>query len=213
MPHLDEYWLGVAIGSQEVPETIFAYNYRTGKCHRHVVPNATCGWLYAIDSDETFDTDLEPWDSDTTRWDDITSESLSKRLIIGRVDGNTIERNVLVHNDGTDEIDGFWESKDFTDEDPSTLVTWGASPERHGSLELWARGNSVTVSYSIDAGDTWTDIDDVSLEFTYPTDDAPIKLWFKAISTRIRFRFRNNTAGETFSIKQFLVHGKVRERR
>jgi hypothetical protein len=82
-------------------------------------------------------------------------------------------------------------------------------------LELWAKGNSVRVEYSTDAGDTWTEMGDSPMTLTdaYPPLESPDIFYFDTVASTIRFRFSNGNAGEALSIKQFIISYVQREMR
>ena len=202
----DEYWVAVPIGSQTTPDTIYKYNYRTGNCYKDIRAGITAAWKYTDIDQLTWDDIDTAWDSYSGRWDDRELLKLFKVVGFGDSTGITTSRDVSVNDDNSVAVDAFWESKDFTSKEVGRLVRWT-------KMDLWAKGNNVTVSYSIDAGSTWTTIETSSLTDVYPTDDAPDELWFDVVSSKIRFRFRNNTAEETFSLKQFIVSYYDREMR
>lgn len=206
---IDEYWVGVPIGDQEEPETIYKYNYRTGQVYKDTRPGLMSMTLFRNTDQEDWDSDSESWDSDTTRWDSVNDLSLHKRVMFGFEDGVTTERTSSANDDGS-AIDGIWDSKDFNilDLDESQII---GTMVRWDQLEIWAKGSNVTVYYSTDSGTTWTLIGTVGLDSDYPTDDAPDFLYFDVFSSKIRFRFRNNTVGETFSLKQFWIGATPRE--
>lgn len=206
---LDEYWVGIPIGSQEEPETIYKYNYRTGEVYKDLRTGLMAFSFYRRTDDESWDSDSESWDSDTTRWDTITDLDLHRSVAIGFDDGNTYLRDSSVDDDVT-AVDSIWDTKDFTIADIDQnqpigrLVRWS-------SLDIWAKGNSADIYYSTDSGTTWTLIGSIGLDSDYPGDDAPDILYFDVISSKIRFRFRNNEAGESWTLKQYVIGNTIRE--
>lgn len=206
----DEYWCAMPIGSQTDPETVYKYNYRTGRVWKDVRPNLTAMWVYEKTDQTTWDQEVGTWDSDTTRWDDVIYLDLNPVVLTGDSSGNVIRREAVYNDNGT-AIDARWESKDYTaqdlgDNELGRIVDWTA-------IQVWAKGNTVDLEYSINGGDTWTAIGTITLDSDYPGDDAPDYGWFDVASSRIRFRFSNDTAGETFTLKQFVVEGQLREGR
>lgn len=206
---LDEYWVGIPIGSQEEPDTIYKYNYRTGQVYRDVRTGLTAMTLSKRTTNESWDSDGDAWDVDTTAWDSVTELALHKQVVFGDDDGDTTIRTTSA-NDSDIAINSFWDSKDFSiiDINPQrpigTLVRWK-------QIELWAKGSGLTAYYSTDSGTTWTQISTVSLASDYQTDDAPTFLYFDKVSSKIRFRFRNANAGETWTLKQFWIGMSLRE--
>ncbi len=84
---------------------------------------------------------------------------------------------------------------------------------RWKGLEIWSKGNSVSVYYSTDSGSNWVLAETLTLDSDYPPDDAPLNVWFDVVSSKIRFRFRNNTLSQTFDLKKYQVEGTPREAR
>ena len=219
VPELAEYWVGVPIGSQVTGDTVFKYNYRTGIVYKDTRTNIMSAWNYQVDTSDTWDGDDEPWDSDTTAWDEVTLLKLFKNVLLGDINGLTLERNANIKNDNLAAVDAFYETIDFTAAKLSGnnqflgfLVRWGVANIKC-SMEIWAKGDSVTIAYSIDGGATWTDITTLSLDSDYPADDNPLRIYFDFVSSKARFRFRNNTLGEGFSLKQYFINATLRELR
>ena len=82
-------------------------------------------------------------------------------------------------------------------------------------MELWATGGTVSCYYSTDEGVTWIEMSNSPATLTdeMPSTASPLIFYFDTISTKIRIRFRNNSA-ETLSIKQFILHySRAGERR
>lgn len=206
----DEYWLGVAIGSQTSPSTVYRYNYRTGSILKDERTNITAAFAYERTNATTWNDKTGAWDSDTTRWDSVEYLALNPTIMFGDSSGITTVRSAIYNDNGT-AIDSYWESKDFTSEDfgddeMGRLIRWN-------EMQLWAKGNSISVSYSIDGGLNWTAIDDYTLSDKYPTDSSPLKLYFDVVSSQIRFKFLNNTASESWTMKKFVLKGSPRELR
>lgn len=208
---LDEYWVGIPIGNQTEPETVYKYNYKTGQVYKDARSGLMSMALYKRVSSDTWDEASGTWDSDSDRWDTITELALHRQVVCGHRDGYSILRS-STNNDNATAIDSIWDTKDFTiadidtERDIGNLIRWKG-------LDIWALGNSVTVYYSTDSGNTWTQIDEIDLSSDYPGDDSPDILYFDVLSSKIRFRFRNNTAGETWSLKQYVIWYSVREAR
>ena len=132
--------------------------------------------------------------------------SLFQQIILGDSSGNALEVDSSTYNDNTVKVNAIWDSKDFLTKEYGRFGQWI-------EMEMWAKGDAVTVSYSTDSGTTWTAISTVTLGATYPSDDDPDKLYFDVVSTKIRFRFQNNAAAEGFWLKQFVIKYRPREMR
>ena len=206
VPEKNEYWVGVPIGDQTLGETVYKYNYVTGAVHKDIRESVTAAWNYSDETSLTWDDISTDWDSMTGRWDDSSSGAGFKPIIFGKTDGATEKTDKTVNNDAGTAVDAFWDSKDFTSGEIGRMSRWLG-------VEIWAKGNGVTVSYSTDGGNTWTVASTVTLGSDYPGDDGPDIVYFDTVSSKLRLRFRNNTAGETFNLKQFSIRYMPRELR
>lgn len=206
----DEYWVAVPIGSQTEPETIYKYNYRTGQVHKDVREDLSCFGEFEATNQLTWDDISTPWDAYPARWDDVINLNLAPTVSFGHSDGVVTKRQGI-YNDNDVAISSFWASKDFTAEDyglddPGILMRWQG-------MEVWAKGTTADVDYSTDGGTTWVPIDSLSLGSDYPSDSNPAQLYFDVVSSRIRFRFSNDTDDSYFALKQFMPLATKRESR
>ena len=208
---LDEYWIAIAIGSQTKPETIYKYNYRTRQVYKDPYTDLTAMALMKRTDAESWDSDSDSWDSDTTRWDSVTELALHRQVVFGNEDGETFLRDTS-SNDGSTAIDSIFDTKDFTVDDVQPGFNLGQMVRWKG-IDLWAIGNGVTLYYSTDSGTTWNLIGTASLTSVYPTDDAPNIKYFDVLSSKVRFRLRNNTLSQSWSLKKYALEFNVRERR
>lgn len=205
---LDEYWVGVPLGSQVDPETVYKYNYRTGQVYKDIREDITAVTIYERTNETTWDELIGTWASQTTRWNDVTYLALNPTPMFGDNTGITTRRDATNNDNGT-AIDSQWESKDFTaadisEDDMGRLVRWT-------KLQIWAKGNGVDIEYSTDSGTTYTAITTLTLTSDYPADGSPAFAYLDVISTKIKFRFSNNTAGESFTLKRFIIEATPRE--
>lgn len=208
---LDEYWVCVPTGSDTEPQTVYKYNWRTRQVYKDERTNLTSLGIYLNTQEDTWDDRTGTWDADTTRWSSVSNLSLNPVVIVGDSSGNSAKRSSNSSNDAGTAIEGLWDTKDFTAEDfgipdIDRLMRWT-------SLEIWAKGSSVKVYYSTDGGTTWTLAETLALASDYPDDDAPLNVWFDAVKSRIRFRFLNSTAGESFTLKKYQIKASLREAR
>lgn len=205
----DEYWVAVPIGSQTEPETVYKYNYRTGQVHKDILEDLTSFGEFEATSQVTWDDIATSWDAHAARWDDVINLNLAPTVTISTSDGRILKRQGIYEDDG-EAIDAYWCSKDFTAEDfglePGTLMRWSG-------MELWAKGTDVNISYSTNGGQSFTSLGDTTLSGDYPSDESPVHVYFDVVASRIRFKFRNNDTGDTFTLKQFMPSATVREMR
>lgn len=208
---LDEYWIGIPTGNQTEPETVYKYNYRTGQVYKDARSGLTALALYRRTDETSWDDDDESWDSDPSSWDSITELALHKAVVTGDDSGNVLIRSTNTDDDAT-AIDSIWDTKDFTATDLGEEYSYGTMVRWKG-LDVWAKGTDVSVYYSTDSGTTWTLIGSLDLDSDYPGDDSPDILYFDVISSKIRFRFRNNRTDESWTLKQYTIQYSVREKR
>lgn len=211
VPELDEYWVCVATGSDTEPRTIYKYNYRTRQVYKDDREDLTALGLYQNVSSLTWANMTSAWSSVTTRWNSVSLGSLNPVVIFGDADGLSTKRSTAVYSDNSTAIEANFDTKDFTAEDfgipeIDALMRWKG-------LEIWAKGDSMKVYYSVDSGTTWTLAATEDLPASYPDDDTPINIWFDVVKSKIRFRFLNNTAGEAFTIKKYQIEASLREAR
>lgn len=208
---LDEYWCAIPIGSQEEPETVYKYNYRTGQCYKDIRTGLMSLALYRRVDQDAWDDDSDSWDSDVTRWDSVIDLALHRSVVFGDDSGVSTLR-ATSSNDVSTAIDSIWDTKDFTiadideSKDIGNMIRWKG-------LDVWAKGSGVTVYYSTDSGNTWNIVSTIGLDSDYPGDDSPDIVYFDVLSSKIRFRFRNSTAGESWTLKQYVISYSVREAR
>lgn len=205
---LDEYWCAVPIGSDTEPQTVYKFNYRTHQVYKDYRTNICYGFPYDKTSQLRWQDKTTNWNTDPTRWSDVIYSNLNPTPLFGDTSGNMSQRDT-VNNDLSVTIDSYFVTKDFTSADidggnMGTLMRWTG-------MQLWALGNSVTISYSLDQGQTWTALSQTNLNSNYPSDFSPLLIWFDVLSQTIRFKFENNNSAETFMIKKFLILGQERE--
>lgn len=202
----DEAWIGVPIGDYEVGSTIYKYNYVTKVLYKDYRANATFMWKGDSTAGLAWDDISLSWDEFDYRWDDTGLNAKAEQINIGFVDGTTTKINTNVYQDNTVNYNSFWDSKDF-EHAQGTISRWK-------KVEFWAQGGTCDLYYSTDAGATWNQLQDspFTLGAVMPADSAPLIGYFDVVSSKIRFRFRNQ-ANEPFKLKQFIVEYTPREQR
>lgn len=207
----DEYWCAVPIGDQTEPITVYKYNYKTGQCYRDLHEGLTTFGNYERVQKMTWDEKTSPWQADTTRWNDVIYLANNPTILYGDTAGLSTRR-VPIYSDNGVAIEAYWNSKDYTskevgDEEMGRLMRWN-------SIQIWAKGSTLTVDYSINQGSSWVEIGTFALTGAYQQDDAPLYGYFDVVSSMIRFRFRNDNDNETFTLKKFIMEAtpdEVRE--
>lgn len=196
----DEAWFGIPTGSEEVPQTIYKYNYVKQNIYKDVRSDVTACWVGSADESLTWDQMSGTWDSQDLSWNDTAVAVNADEIYFGNTLGFTYKEDVTSTDDYGNAINAYVDSKDFQ-AGQEDICRWS-------ELQLWAKGSgTLSVEYSLDEGETWTTVSNspVTLNAEYPTYDSPIMLYFDIVSSKIRFRFSNNTSTDTFSIKQFTV--------
>lgn len=206
----NEYWCAVPTGNDTEPNTIYKYNYLTGQLYKDARSNISAVGLYERTTQLSWDDKVNTWDSDSTIWNNIIYLDLNPVLALGDTSGN-VTISDAVYSDNSVAYDSYWVSKDFTasdlgDNNLGRIVRWT-------ELQFWARGSALTIEYSTDSGTTWTTIETLTLSADYPTDDAPLFSYFDVVSSKIRFRFSNNTANQSWQLKKFVIKAAMREMR
>lgn len=199
----DEVWIGVPIGDQEIGETVYKYNYKTGACYKDTRTGINIAWRASSSAGLTWDdfADGVTWDSITDRWDSGQLGALSGEIHFGDSSGYTTVQSISSNSDNGSAIDCSWASKDFENQEKGRLCRW---QEIHNYIK---GDGSVIVEYSTDEGVTWNEASGspLTLSDAFPSDYSPQVCYLDEVSTKLRVRFRNNTTTDTFDIKQFYV--------
>lgn len=206
VPELNEYWVGIPMGSRTAADTVYKFNYVTGQCYKDIYDNASAAGLYQENTQTTIDNLTGTIDGLSFRFDDVFLSTVFPSVVIGTNAGVTVKRNGLTNDDNGVAVYAYRETKDFEGDGKGNLARWL-------EMQFWAKGNTVQLDYSTDSGVTWTNAGTFTLTSTYPSDDSPLFAYFDTVSSKIRFRFSNNVLGETFSLKDFVIGYKMREAR
>jgi len=203
----DEVWFGIPLSGSAVGDTVYKFNYVTRVLYKDTRTNATVAWIGSASSGVSWDEMVGTWDAQTIEWNERGLNADSDQINIGHVSGSVTYVDETTKADDSEVINAYFETKDFQDSQ-QVMSRWK-------SMELWAKGGTVTVQYSVDGGVTWIAASNspVTLGAEFPQFDSPDKLWFDVVSSRIRFKFINNTSDESLSIKQFIVDYSPREYR
>jgi hypothetical protein len=207
---LDEYWVAVPLDDETEPSTIYKYNWRSGQIYKDERSKLTAMGLYLnIGGDLTWDTIVGSWDDCSLRWSNELNSVLNPEIIFGNSEGITSNRTEDTYDDNGVENSSIWDTKDFVCEDfgisdINTMMRWKGG-------QIWAKGDSISLYYSIDSGENWILISKLSLNDDYPSDDSPLMFYFDVVSSKIRFRFRNDLSEEVFSIKKYQIEASQRE--
>lgn len=203
-----EVWIGIPIGSDSYGETVYKYNYETGVVMKDIRAKANACWIGESTAGLAWDDfGTTTWDEVTARWDGAGLAKGSDVINISTYDGYTFKISDTTRNDNGVALEAKWETKDYQASQDQIA--------RFVKLELWAKGASVKVEYSIDQGDTWVEMSNspMTLNDSYPPLESPDIFYFDAVASTIRFRFSNNNLDEALAIKQFIIGYVPREMR
>lgn len=206
VPEEDEYWVGIAMGSETTPSTVYKFNYKTRQCYKDTRSAVCAAGKFQSTSEKRWNDITTSWDSNIDAWDSISLLAQHKTIIFGDTSGNVTKKDTSLNNDNGVAVSAYFSTKDFTADTPGQMARWVG-------MEVWAKGNTVKVEYSIDDGVTWTTATTLTLSSVYPADSAPLYVYHDVVATRIRYRFTNETAGETFYLKQAIINYRQREPR
>ncbi len=206
---LDEYWVCVPAGSDTEPRTVYKYNWRTQQVYKDDRPGLTAMCIFLNTQQDTWADHGESWNSNTQRWNNVINQSLNPLVAFGTSAGDVSKRTSTSNNDVGATVSSVWETKDFVAsdlgiKDIDRIMRWKG-------MKVWAKGSSVSVYYSLDGGSAWTLADTLALGSDYPGDSSPLVVYFDAVNSRIRFRFVNASAGETFTLKKYQIDAAQRE--
>jgi hypothetical protein len=182
------------IGST-VPNCYFTYSLKNGSWSRGSRSYTAFGTYKRIEGADTWDTiatATTTWNEIIARWDDTTGEELSPLNIYGDVNGIVYVDDESTLNNAGVAIDGRWDTKDFVVGDGYRRKTTNWM-----SLNFEATGDTITVYYSTDLGESWSE----GVAFTLTSAWKPYKYDFNINSPQVRFRFRNNTLSQTFELR------------
>jgi hypothetical protein len=202
-----EVWIGIPLGGDSYGETVYKYNYETGIVMKDIRSKTNTSWIGQSTAGLSWDDMVGAWDEQSSRWDGSGLSKGSDVVNFSTVDGYTYAISETVRNDDETAVYAKWDTKDYQDSQQRI--------SRFNSMELWAKGSSVTIEYSVDQGETWIEITGSPHTLTdiYPSLESPDIFYFDVVSSTIRFRFSNNNLNEALSIKQFIINYIPREMR
>lgn len=206
---LDEVHIGIPIGNDDEPSTVYKFNYVTRQVYKDVRPNLTFVSQYTNTQGQLAWDDLPTtWDAWVGPWNSIALASLNPVYVFGYSDGTVKKQNTGSSDDGT-AIDGLWDSKDFTSVDfklsADLFMRWQ-------EIRIWAKGGgNVSVYYSLDGGTTFVLAGSIALASDFPSDFSPQVVYLDQVSTRCGIRLVHDDDNQGFTMKQFAMTAVPRE--
>jgi len=136
-------------------------------------------------------------DLGVTTWAELAATEGANVPVVGDEDGYVYQQSMVAKSDGATAIDQIHETIDFVPDGEEYQNRWVS----YVGIFFDAKGDSVTIEYSTDAGSNWTSIDTQSLtaEWTRYKQD------FRTTARKIRFRLRNNSLGSNYYCRQLGV--------
>lgn len=208
---LDEVWIGVPIGGDDEPSTIYKFNYVTRQLFQDERTDITAMAEYKNTVGQlSWDELPGTWDEWVGPWDSVALASLNPVYVFGFADGTVTKQNTSSSDDGS-AIVARWDSKDFVSSDFEEVGEMDRFM-RWQEVRLWAKGSGTLKVYiTTDGGVTHSYAGSVSLTSNYPDDYSPLIVYVDEISVRFGIRLIHEDDATTFQLKQFAVTATPRE--
>lgn len=200
MTEYDEVWFFVVVSGNSWPTEIWKYNYRTGFWYYDTCSELTAAMIYYQQASVAVDDLVGTIDQQMFRIDDKLLTTNFPFGIVGNSDGFTYKLDAFLSNDVGVAIDAEWASMDFAADKFEEYKRWL-------QLDFEAKGHSLKVYYSTDFGKTYTLIKNQTLTNEWAT----YRIYFDKVAQYIRFKFRNDSSGETFYLRHFYPYYLSRE--
>lgn len=192
------YHLYVPYGSQDgVITRAYVYDYKNGTWGMDTVTQGlTCAATVELGTSLTID-GLDSYAATIDTLQVPTIDALggfTSRLnkLMADSSGYVYQDDGLTPDDNGVAVDGWWETKDLALHD-----VYIDNLKRLHSILFEARGDSVTLWYSTDSGETWKRIKIQTLTSDWLRYKADVDFSCR----KIRLRFRNNTSGQRFWLR------------
>lgn len=192
-----EYWLFVVSSSSDYPDMAWNLN-RDYKCwtrHDFADYMTTYGHYYIEDALKIGDLTMQIKDM-TWKVGDRRLLSQTPTLLFGDKDGYTYEYSPVEANDNDTAIDAYFDTRDFVIADMEARM-------RIVRLDVYYKGPSLDVYYSLDKGVSWTLLKTLGNSTSLET---PNIIRFRINTRQIRWRFRNSQSDETFFYQKSVMH-------
>ncbi len=193
---VDEYWLFVPQTGSTYPDLVWVYNYSENSWMRHKLAfDMTAHTPYFLDSSRTIGSLIGSIGDQLWRIGDRGLVASAPSTFFGDNNGKVYIHDITNNSDVSTAIDAWFSTKDF-------MLTGLSGRQRLLRWDLWWRGNGMVIDYSTDRGLNWTRIDTLTANWALEAQSV----FFRIDCQMVRFRFRNNTAGETFQFREGRLH-------
>lgn len=216
--HVEQYkeiWFFITLTGLTLPTEIWKYNYELDFWYMDTVANCISSAMYKQTSFKSWNQTVGSWDSQVGNWDKQSGVANAPLPVFGLDTGFTLIQNGNSYDDVGIAVDSHLDTKDFFGESASLTKTYTAQKgiERDArwlQVDLFARGDSVKLSYSIDNGETWVYVGENQLN---SSKIQKTTFWFDVISSQIRFRIQQNTKSKNLVLRSlqpyFLDAGEI----
>ena len=205
-----EYWLFVPTLNSDYCDMAWVFNYELNSWTKHsfgAVDGTTNGisyyGYYEKQSNMTIGDLQGTIGEQTWRFGDREILEAAPTTLFGDTDGYIYEYDRLVSNDDGTTIDAWFTTKDFM---------WTQLMERQIIRRMdvyFGGGGDLKVAYSTDMGITWSEERTLTGQDTYAIDRA----YWRVDCGLIRFRFKNDNAGEHFDFREGRIYWQPSGRR
>jgi len=203
IPVFNEYRLWVPTGGTS-PDYLYIgqYDGKTIKWSHNTSNAVNCAAARWVRAGETWTTIAATWAGAADTWAGSGEGEVAPVPLVGCDDGQVYRLSPYELSFKGGAINAIYETKDFLRTEGDTV---------YHAVEYEAKGDAVSVYYSTDEGLTWTQAYNESgsqAEETLSSSWAKYRASFGAggiTSERLRLRWRNNTAGESFALRWYNV--------
>jgi len=205
-----EYWLFAPSLNSDYCDIAWVFNYELNSWTKHdfaAVDGSTNGisqyGYYEKQSNVTIGDLSGTIGQQTWRIGDREILAAAPTTLFGDTDGYIYEYDQLVSNDDGTTIDAWFSTKDFM---------FTQLMERQMILRMdvyFAGGGDLKIAYSTDFGSTWNSERTLTGNYNYDID----RVYWRIDCPLIRFRFRNNNAGEHFDFREARIYWQPTGRR
>lgn len=198
-----EYITFLIQGDASTPNVIWVYNYGRNIWYPWRASGHMCSTKHAIAPAITIDDLTGTIDDQNWEFDAQFMSSDYPALTTGHSNGKVYRWSYEYLSDDGTAIDCLWTSQDFTPEEifnaPGKKIEMARLECEFGAV---GKACSLTVSTSIDGGNSWTSQGTLTLA-SFNRGIHTAHLDFRTVGDRIRFKIENNTTDESFRIYKF----------
>jgi hypothetical protein len=203
-----EYISFLCTGANTVPDTVWVYNKQRQIWYPWSVSGAKCGTAHRLDDTATIDELVGTIDEQAWEFDTRDLESQYPAMLTGHSNGKVQLWSTQYKSDDGAVISCRWMSKDFTARDIDQQFSNNKVTLKSIAVTYQDQGASFSLlfSYSVDGGATWTSADTVTFTTVGGTTRILNKLVTHQVTgNRVRFKFTQESATESFAIQSFHV--------